>query len=153
MRLLLDTHTFLWLDGSPEQLSPTALVACEEPTNQLYLSVVSAWEIQIKHQINRLQLEVPLDEMIRGSPTRMCSLVRISHVCCHPTTTCARGGVSNVASCVVATCCSPGQGECHGAGPQCSRSKPARPHPYGQSPEAGQRCAQFTISHGVKRSA
>ena len=66
MKLLLDTHTFLWLDGSPEQLSPTALVACENPTNQLYLSVVSAWEIQIKHQINRLQLEVPLDEMIRG---------------------------------------------------------------------------------------
>ena len=66
MRLLLDTHTFLWSDGSPEHLSPTALVACEDPTNQLYLSVVSAWEIQIKHQINRLQLEVPLDEMIRG---------------------------------------------------------------------------------------
>jgi PIN domain nuclease of toxin-antitoxin system len=66
MRLLLDTHTFLWLDGSPEQLSATALAACEDPTNQLYLSVVSAWEIQIKHQINRLQLEVPLAEMIQG---------------------------------------------------------------------------------------
>ena len=51
MRLLLDTHTFLWLDGSPERLSPAALAACEEPTNALYLSVVSAWEIQIKHQM------------------------------------------------------------------------------------------------------
>ena len=50
MRLLLDTHTFLWLDGSPEQLSPAAIAACEDPTNELYLSVVSAWEIQIKHQ-------------------------------------------------------------------------------------------------------
>jgi PIN domain nuclease of toxin-antitoxin system len=66
MRLLLDTHTFLWLAGSPEQLSPTALAACEDPANQLYLSVVSAWEIQIKHQINRLQLEMPLAEMIQG---------------------------------------------------------------------------------------
>ena len=66
MRLLLDTHTFLWLAGSPEQLSPMALAACEDPANQLYLSVVSAWEIQIKHQINRLQLEVPLAEMIQG---------------------------------------------------------------------------------------
>ena len=45
MRLMLDTHTFLWLDGSPEHLSPAALAACEEPTNELYLSVVSAWEI------------------------------------------------------------------------------------------------------------
>jgi PIN domain nuclease of toxin-antitoxin system len=66
MRLLLETHTFLWLDGSPEQLSPDALAACEDPTNQLYLSVVSAWEIQIKHQINRLQLDVPLEGMIQG---------------------------------------------------------------------------------------
>jgi PIN domain nuclease of toxin-antitoxin system len=66
MRLLLDTHTFLWLDGSPERLSPAALAACEDPTNELYLSVVSAWEIQIKHQINRLQLDVPLEEIIQG---------------------------------------------------------------------------------------
>jgi PIN domain nuclease of toxin-antitoxin system len=66
MRLPLDTHTFLWLDGSPERLSPDALAACEDPTNQLYLSVVSAWEIQIKHQIQRLQLDVPLAEMIQG---------------------------------------------------------------------------------------
>ena len=69
MRLLLDTHTFLWLDGSPEHLSPAALAACEDPTNELYLSVVSAWEIQIKHQINRLQLDVPLDEMMQGQQT------------------------------------------------------------------------------------
>jgi PIN domain nuclease of toxin-antitoxin system len=66
MKLLLDTHAFLWLDSSPEKLSQTALTACEDPTNQLYLSVVSAWEIQIKRQINRLQLGVPLDHMIRG---------------------------------------------------------------------------------------
>ena len=52
MRLLLDTHTFLWLDGSPEQLSPAALAVCEDPTNELYLSVVSAWEIQLNdHQL------------------------------------------------------------------------------------------------------
>ena len=42
MKLLLDTHTFLWLDSSPEKLSQTALAACEDPANQLYLSVVSA---------------------------------------------------------------------------------------------------------------
>jgi PIN domain nuclease of toxin-antitoxin system len=66
MKLLLDTHTFLWLDSSPEKLSQRALAACEDPTNQLYLSVVSAWEIQIKRQINRLRLDVPLEQMIRG---------------------------------------------------------------------------------------
>ena len=48
MKLLLDTHTFLWLDSEPEKLSATALAACEDPDNELYFSVVSAWEIQIK---------------------------------------------------------------------------------------------------------
>lgn len=66
MKLLLDTHTFLWLDSAPEKLSHTALAACEDPANQLYLSVVSAWEIQIKQQIGRLQLDVPLDQMIQA---------------------------------------------------------------------------------------
>ena len=45
MKLLLDTHIFLWLVGNPEQLSPKALAACEDLTNDLYLSVGSAWEI------------------------------------------------------------------------------------------------------------
>jgi PIN domain nuclease of toxin-antitoxin system len=66
MKLLLDTHTFLWLDSSPEQLSQMALAACEDPANRLYLSVVSAWEIQIKRRINRLRLGAPLDQMIHG---------------------------------------------------------------------------------------
>jgi PIN domain nuclease of toxin-antitoxin system len=66
MRLLLDTPTFLWLDGSPGQRSPAALAACEDPANQLYRSVVSAWDIHIKHQRNRLQLDLPLEERMQG---------------------------------------------------------------------------------------
>jgi PIN domain nuclease of toxin-antitoxin system len=66
MKLLLDTHTFLGLASGPEKLSHSAIAACENPTNQLYLSVVSAWEIQIKRQIGRLQLDVPLDQMIQA---------------------------------------------------------------------------------------
>jgi PIN domain nuclease of toxin-antitoxin system len=69
MRLLLDTPTFLWLDGSPEQLSPAALAACQDPTNELYLSVVSASEIQTAPQINRLHLDVLLEEMMQGQQT------------------------------------------------------------------------------------
>jgi PIN domain nuclease of toxin-antitoxin system len=65
MKLLLDTHTFLWLGSAAEKLSHTALAACEDPLNQLYLSVVSAWEIHIKQQIGRLRLDVPLDQMIQ----------------------------------------------------------------------------------------
>lgn len=64
MKLLLDTHTFIWLDTAPEKLSNIALMACEDPGNDLYLSIVSAWEIQIKTQLKRLTLRVPLAEMI-----------------------------------------------------------------------------------------
>jgi PIN domain nuclease of toxin-antitoxin system len=63
-KLLFDTHTFIWLDSRPEKLSLAAIAACEDNNNELYLSVVSAWEIMIKTKINRLQLEVPLIEMI-----------------------------------------------------------------------------------------
>ena len=64
MRLLLDTHTFLWLDSTPEKLSEAALTVCNDPNNTLVLSVVSIWEIQIKTQINRLELNLPLREMV-----------------------------------------------------------------------------------------
>ena len=63
-KLLFDTHTFLWLDSSPEKLSTVAFKACEEIDNELYLSVVSVWEILIKTKINRLQLQVPIKELI-----------------------------------------------------------------------------------------
>lgn len=66
MKLLLDTHTLLWLDTAPEKLSPAALSACENPENEILLSVVSAWEIQIKHQLGRLVLDIPAEQMIDG---------------------------------------------------------------------------------------
>lgn len=66
MRLLLDTHTFLWLLESPEKLSGPALEACKNREHQLLLSVASAWEIQIKSQLGKLTLEVPLAEMIHN---------------------------------------------------------------------------------------
>ncbi len=64
MRLLLDTHTFLWLNSAPEKLSEKALQLCNDPTNMLFLSHVSPWEIQIKQQIGKLNLQAPLHELI-----------------------------------------------------------------------------------------
>ena len=43
MRLLLDTHIWLWLQGSPERLG-LALPAVEDLDNELLLSAVSSWE-------------------------------------------------------------------------------------------------------------
>lgn len=47
MKLLLDTHTFIWWDSDPAKLSAAALALCSDPANQLVLSVTSLWEIQI----------------------------------------------------------------------------------------------------------
>ena len=56
MRLLLDTCTFLWLNGDIERLPRTVREACESRENDLYLSVVSVWEIAVKWAAGRLTL-------------------------------------------------------------------------------------------------
>lgn len=46
MRLLLDTHIFIWWADQPEKLSHAALSALEDEANELLLSVASVWEMQ-----------------------------------------------------------------------------------------------------------
>lgn len=63
MNLLLDTHALLWFcDGSPS-LSLKARESIEEPGNIKFVSHASAWEIAIKHQLGRLTLKVPYDDL------------------------------------------------------------------------------------------
>ena len=50
MKLLLDTHTFLWWISEPEKLSRRALELCQDTENTLVLSAASIWEMQIKVQ-------------------------------------------------------------------------------------------------------
>jgi PIN domain nuclease of toxin-antitoxin system len=66
MKLLLDTHTFIWWDSQPDKLSQKALALCQEPTNTLLLSVASIWEMQIKLQLGKLKLNLPLVEVIES---------------------------------------------------------------------------------------
>ena len=56
MKLLLDTHVFLWAIADPARLSPAAREVLENEDNSLWLSVVSLWEIAIKVQAGKLQL-------------------------------------------------------------------------------------------------
>jgi PIN domain nuclease of toxin-antitoxin system len=64
MRLLLDTHAFIWWDQDPTRLGPTARQACFDAANSLVLSVVSVWEIQVKVMLGKLGLARPLRQMI-----------------------------------------------------------------------------------------
>ena len=66
MKLLLDTHIFIWWADQPEKLSPVALSALEDETNELLLSVASVWEMQIKIQLGKLKLSLPLKELVKN---------------------------------------------------------------------------------------
>src|SRR5690349_15404624 len=64
MNLLLDTHTFIWWDSQPAQLSAQALALCQDVANTLFLSLVSVWEMHIKQQLGKLQFQQPLADLI-----------------------------------------------------------------------------------------
>ncbi len=58
MKLLLDTHVFLWLvDGNPN-LSTPAQMALGDPANAVFLSVASVWELSIKTSRSNPQLKL-----------------------------------------------------------------------------------------------
>jgi PIN domain nuclease of toxin-antitoxin system len=65
MKVLIDTHVFIWLDTQPGKLSKKALEICQDTDNQLYLSMASVWEMQIKVQLGKLDLKVPLADMVK----------------------------------------------------------------------------------------
>lgn len=70
MKLLLDTHAFIWWDNEPAKLSPRVLALCQDRTNILLLSVASVWEMQIKLQLGKLKLNLPLVEIIETQQQR-----------------------------------------------------------------------------------
>ena len=70
MKVLLDTHAFIWWDSDPTKLSPQARAACEDRANVVLLSVASAWEMQIKLQLGKLKLNLPLVEIIESQQQR-----------------------------------------------------------------------------------
>ena len=59
MKLLLDTHIFLWYISGDFRLPDSFLEAICSPKNDVFLSVVSLWEIIIKYQIGKLPLPEP----------------------------------------------------------------------------------------------
>lgn len=64
MKLLLDTHIFIWWAEEPARLSPIALTALEDDSNDLVLSVASVWEMQIKIQIGKMKLSQSMSALI-----------------------------------------------------------------------------------------
>jgi len=69
MQLLLDTHSFIWWSINSEKLSLTGQDLLFDRNNRLFLIVASVWEMQIKLQLGKLQLNPSLQELIKNQIT------------------------------------------------------------------------------------
>lgn len=65
MKLLLDTHVFLWLIADDSRLSTTASRLILSSDNELCLSTASVWEIFLKTQIGKLPIPKPVGAFLR----------------------------------------------------------------------------------------
>ena len=64
MRILLDTHVFLWWIVDDSRLSPRCIELIADGGNELLLSAASGWEIAIKAGLGRLVVPEPLDRFL-----------------------------------------------------------------------------------------
>lgn len=71
MKLLLDTHCWLWLVAEPEKLRRDIVEMVIAESNEVYVSAVTAWEIAIKHALGKLSLPAAPTEYV---PQRMSML-------------------------------------------------------------------------------
>ena len=66
MNLLRDTHTFVWWDSDPGRVPARVLGICQDRANRVLLSVASVWEMEIKLQLGKLKLRLPLAGIIES---------------------------------------------------------------------------------------
>lgn len=66
MNLLFDTHVFIWWADEPAKLAASVTAALEDENNRLLLSDASIWEIQIKVQLGKMDLKLPLKDLIES---------------------------------------------------------------------------------------
>ena len=59
MRVLLDTHSWLWMVGDASRLRDSSRRLLRDPANDLFLSAASAWEMAIKYATGKLRLPQP----------------------------------------------------------------------------------------------
>ena len=57
MKLLLDTHVFIWALAAPERLTAPQFSALEDPTNRVYVSAICITELAVKASLGKLELD------------------------------------------------------------------------------------------------
>ena len=79
MKLLLDTHALLWALSRPDELAHEARRRLQDAGNTIFVSVASAWEMEIKRALGKLQAPDDLPKQIERQ--RFTELpVRLRHI-------------------------------------------------------------------------
>jgi PIN domain nuclease of toxin-antitoxin system len=68
---LIDTHVFLWLNFSPEKLSQSTCEHLQDRKNEVFVSVISFWEISLKYQLGKLSLSGILPQELLSATEQM----------------------------------------------------------------------------------
>ena len=71
MKLLLDTHIWVWSALAPERISARVARQVNKPENEIWLSAVSVWELRLLHDKGRLRLMPDAVSWINDSISRM----------------------------------------------------------------------------------
>lgn len=66
MRILVDTHAIVWWATGDQRMSRRARVAIADPDTEVFISIASAWEIEIKATLQKLTLHESVDALYRG---------------------------------------------------------------------------------------
>jgi PIN domain nuclease of toxin-antitoxin system len=66
LKLLLDTHTMIWAFSAPHLLSASARDAIGAEENDVFVSVISPWEIAIKRSKKRLRAPDDIEDAVKG---------------------------------------------------------------------------------------
>jgi PIN domain nuclease of toxin-antitoxin system len=82
MRLLLDTHAFIWWDREPGKLSERVYASCQDERNTLCLSAASIWEMQIKLGIGKLHFGRSLEQVVEDQVANGLEIlpIKLSHL-------------------------------------------------------------------------
>lgn len=67
MKIILDTHIFLWALSNPEKISPKNIIEIETLANNIFISSISIAEIMIKSSLNKLDITFDPIKMIEDS--------------------------------------------------------------------------------------
>jgi PIN domain nuclease of toxin-antitoxin system len=79
---LLDTHTFIWWDIAPKTLSKNVFALIKDPSQRVFLSMASVWEMQIKAQLGKLHFRTSLPQVIASQQQNGLEVlpIRLEHI-------------------------------------------------------------------------